>query len=162
MKNLLISIFMVSIFLGLGFFTACTQFKEGAPGPVGPRDKQTRLALGESKSTVSTTGDLTDAQYDLLRFARKNYESINKIIFTSYMKSSTESDSCMVILVNKSDANKSIDTLATNSTTFVWKEKDITTKFTNTDAEINLGIKVISKKGAEVVGGQSYLFLYRD
>ncbi|MCU0446740.1 MAG: hypothetical protein MUE85_17675 [Microscillaceae bacterium] len=152
-------IFLIISLLGLG---ACTIYEAGVPGLNGVSDKQIRFALGTNLSTTATTASRTASQYDLIKFDKRNYISVDSIVFSARMRSAVATDSCVVELVNITDNQVvSNSILYTKSETFVWQDsRNIFSALPN--KEITLGVQVRSRKGALVEGGQSFLFLYRD
>jgi hypothetical protein len=141
---------------------ACTIYEAGVPGLDGISDKQIRFSIGTNLNTNSPTATRTNAQYDLIKFDKRNYIQVDSIVFSSRMRSALATDSCIVELVNVTD-NQVISNsiLYSKSETFVWQDsKNLFASLPN--KEITLSVQVRSKKGAQVEGGQSFLFLYRD
>jgi hypothetical protein len=158
MYNLLIIKTLFFLFL----LNACTINEVGPPGQNGVSDKQIRFPLGNNIGTELTTPQATDSQFDLIKFDKRNYVSVDSIVFSSRMRVSDGADSCIVELFNVTD-NQVITSskIRTNATTFTWQ--DSPNLYSNLPSkQITLAVRVRSKIGKSVEGGQSFLFLYRD
>jgi hypothetical protein len=152
------------IFVILLLVTACTINEVGPPGIDGVNDKQIRLPFGANTQTSAGNDSIRlGTQYDLIKFDKRNYVTVDSVIFVSRMRSAIDSDTCVVQLYNATDRRIITKaTLVSDTTVFLWKEsKNIYTDLP--DKEISLGVIVRNKKSGTVVeGGQSYLFLYRE
>lgn len=157
-----LNLLIINILILLNLLSACTINEVGPPGQDGVSDKQIRFPLGNNISTSATSNQPTDAQFDLIKFDKRNYISVDSVVFSSRMRVSEATDSCIVELFNLTD-NQVItrSKIRSNSTTFVWQ--DSPNIYANLPSkQITLTVRIRSKTGNLVEGGQSFLFLYRD
>ena len=128
-------------------------------------DKQTRLEIGESNNSTSSTDwySASFQTYRLIKFNKLNYSNVDSITFVPSLYTSDITNKVYVELYNWTD-NVEINNTHMSSNTKDWIFKESVNIYDQLpNKEITLGIRFKSENSSFYVstGIRSYLFIYK-